>query len=127
MVDRPFVRRRPGQRKTRSTSGHVTVGAYLNELIHTFSYLFERDHAEKEAEEVARRAAKVVKRDRKRAEDERDRDIIIDCKNYKEVHGMFPGQGDCEPGRKLQNLKQTAAGTKCVSVRPQPQLETLLK
>lgn len=40
---------------------------------------------------------------------------------------MFPGQRDCELGRKLWNLKQTAAGTKHVSDRPQPQLETLLK
>ena len=53
--------------------------------------------------------------------------VLENCKNYKEVHGMFPGQRDCDRGRKLWNLKQTAAGTKHVLDRPQPQLETLLK
>ena len=50
---------------------------------------------------------------------------LENCKNYKEVHGMFPGERDGELGQKLKYLKQIASGIKSSSM--QPQIQTLLK
>jgi hypothetical protein len=51
----------------------------------------EEKHNEKEAKEVAQRAAKVDECEEKIIEATL---ILENCKNYKEVNGMFPGQKD---------------------------------